>query len=61
MTPLRLDLVVGCKPVSRLNAVSTSHVLTFLRLTTRPLALIINFGEKPLSRAVRRVVNGIAD
>ena len=64
---LRIDLlvagrvVVECKAVTRYNPVFATQALTYLRLTNLQLALVINFGERPLRRAVHRVVNGLAE
>jgi GxxExxY protein len=65
--PLRLDLlveeqvVVECKAVEKLHPVFARQTLTYLRLTNRQLALLINFGERPLRRGVHRIVNGLPD
>jgi GxxExxY protein len=62
-TPLRFDLlvekcvIVECKAVEKLNDISQVQALTYLRLTDLRLALVINFGEKLVSRGIHRVVN----
>jgi GxxExxY protein len=66
-TQLRLDLlvancvVVECKAVTKFNPVFATQTLTYIRLTGLQLALIINFGQKPLRPGIRRVVNGLSD
>ena len=51
-SPLRIDLLVNdavileCKAASRYNEV---------------FALVINFGERPLRRGIRRIVDGYSD
>lgn len=64
---LRLDLIVEdlviieCKAVSRHNDIFITQALTYLRLTNRRLALIVNFGQRPLRKCVIRVANGLPD
>ena len=62
---LRLDLLVSdkvvieCKATSAHTAVFEAQALTYLRLLGLKLAMVINFGEKRVSKGVRRVVNGL--
>ena len=62
-TPLRLDLlvedsvIVEIKAVETLASVSRSQLLTYLRLSDKPLGLLINFGEKLVKDGIHRVVN----
>jgi GxxExxY protein len=64
-TPLRIDLVVEdvviveCKAVAQYHAVFDAQALTYLRLTGRRLALVINFGERMLKDGIHRIVNGL--
>ena len=44
--------------VERLNAAHAKQLLTYLRLTKRPLGLLINFGGATLKEGLRRIVNG---
>ena len=66
-SPLRIDLLVNdaviieCKAASRYNEVFTSQAITYLRLSNRRIALVINFGERPLRRGIRRIVDGYSD
>lgn len=50
-------LLVEIKSVERLNAAHAKQLLTYLRLTKRPLGLLINFGGETLKEGLRRVVN----
>jgi GxxExxY protein len=67
MSPLRIDLLVNdtviveCKAVNRFNDSFISQTVTYLRLTNRRVALIINFGQRPLRQGIRRVVDGLPD
>jgi GxxExxY protein len=66
-SPLRMDLLVNdaviveCKAVRRYDESFTSQTITYLRLTNRRVALVINFGERPLRRAIRRIVDQYVD
>ena len=63
--PLRVDLVVGgkvvveCKATARFNELFTAQTLTYLRLTGLKLGLVINFGDRMVSKGIHRVVNGL--
>lgn len=63
-SPLRIDLLVNdtviveCKAVQRYNEAFTAQAITYLRLTNRRVALIINFGQRPLRQSIRRVIDG---
>ncbi len=63
--PLRIDLIVDqkvvveCKATARYNDFFTAQTLTYLRLTGLKLGLVINFGERMVSKGVHRVVNGL--
>jgi iron complex transport system substrate-binding protein len=50
-------LLVEIKSVERLNAAHAKQLLTYLRLTNRPLGLLINFGGETLKEGLRRIVN----
>jgi len=62
---LRLDLVVGqlviveCKAVEQFNSIHLAQCLTQLRVTSKKLGLVINFGERYVKDGVHRVANGI--
>jgi GxxExxY protein len=61
---LRVDLIAGakviveCKAVAAYNSIFEVQVLTYLRLTSLKLGLIINFGERVVKDGIHRVVNG---
>jgi GxxExxY protein len=60
----RLDLLVNCeivievKAVESLNPVHLAQMLTYLRITSLPLGLILNFNVKYLPHDIKRVING---
>ncbi len=59
----RADLIVNdlimveIKSVERLSGVHAKQLLTYLRLTGRPLGLLVNFGGETLKDGLKRVVN----
>lgn len=61
--PLFLDLfineeiIVEVKSTEKFNPVYSAQLLTYLRLTNKPLGLIINFGEKFIKDGFHRIVN----
>ncbi len=63
----RLDLVVDdlvVVEVKSIEAVSPIHkkqVLTYLRLTKRPLGLLLNFNVNLMKQGISRIANGIAE
>jgi GxxExxY protein len=63
MSPLRLDLIVNdsvvveCKSATKFNPLFVAQALTYLRLCRKPIALVINFGQRPLRPGIRRIVN----
>ena len=62
-SPLRIDwivedlVIVECKAVTQYNGIFDAQALTYLRLTGRKLALVINFGERLLKDGIHRIVN----
>ena len=66
-TRLRLDLLVNEKVVVEVKAVSKlidafgAQALSYIRCSDKRLALIINFGQRPLRQGIQRVVNGLPD
>lgn len=64
---LRLDILVAecviveCKATTDYNPIFEAQALTYLRLTNRRLALVINFGERLVKNGIRRVVNGLVE
>jgi GxxExxY protein len=61
----RLDLlvedsiVVEIKSVEKVQPVHKKQLLTYLRLTKKPLGLLINFNEVKLVDGITRVINDI--
>lgn len=64
---LRLDLivegvlVVELKSVERMSPVHSKQLLTYLRLLSLPVGLLINFSAPTFKEGVRRIVNGKVD
>lgn len=62
-TELRVDLVVAdkviveCKATPDENPAFEAQALTYLRVSTLKLALVINFGRPLVKDGIRRVVN----
>ena len=50
-------LIVELKSLETLAPVHLKQMLTYLRMTEKPLGLLINFGEELLKTGLRRVVN----
>jgi GxxExxY protein len=63
----RLDLVVNdiviveIKSIEAVTAIHRKQILTYLRLTNRPLGLILNFNVNLMKDGISRIANGIAD
>ena len=63
--PLRVDLlvedlvVIEVKAVSIYNPIFEAQALTYLRMLTLKLALVINFGERLVKDGIHRVVNDL--
>jgi GxxExxY protein len=61
----RLDLlvenrvVVELKSVERVRPVHQKQLLTYLKLTNKPLGLLINFNENLLKDGLTRIVNNL--
>ncbi len=51
------QVVVEVKAVDRLMPIHDAQILSYLRLSGRPLGLIINFNVRTLKNGVRRFVN----
>jgi len=50
-------LVVEIKSVEKLSKAHAKQVLTYLRLTKRPVGLLLNFSEATMKDGIRRLVN----
>jgi GxxExxY protein len=63
----RADLVVEDLVIVELKSVETVHpvhkkqLLTYLRLSGKPLGLLINFGARLLRGGITRMVNGLEE
>jgi GxxExxY protein len=66
-SPLRIDLIAGgrviaeCKAVTAYNRIFEAQILTYLRLTSLKLGMVINFSERVVKGGIHRVVNGLKD
>lgn len=64
-SPLQIDLIAGgkviveCKAVTAHNSIFEAQILTYLRLTSLKLGMLINFGERIVKDGIHRVVNGL--
>lgn len=62
-TPLRIDLLVGglvvveCKATTQYNSIFEAQTMTYLRLMSLRIGLVINFGERLVKDGVHRVFN----
>lgn len=63
-TGFRADLLADNKVIVEIKSVQTllpihkAQTLTYLKLSQRPLALLINFGEASLKNGIHRFANG---
>ena len=53
------SVIVEVEATTEYNEIYESQALTYLRLTSLKLALVINFGERLLKHGIHRVVNGL--
>jgi GxxExxY protein len=51
------SLIVELKSVEKLTPLHGKQLLTYLRLTNRPLGLLVNFGQAMYKDGVQRIVN----
>lgn len=64
-TPLRLDalvekkVVVEVKSTAQYNPIFEAQTLTYLKMLSLRLGLVINFGERLVKDGIHRVVNGL--
>jgi GxxExxY protein len=62
-TPLRLDFLIGdtvvleIKAIESLQRVHSAQILTYLKLTAKPLGLLINFNVPQLREGIRRIIH----
>jgi GxxExxY protein len=52
-------VIVEVKAVEKHNTLYEAQLLTYLRASDKKLGLLINFGERYVSKGVRRIVNGL--
>ncbi len=63
----RLDIVVNdqviveMKSIEEISPVHKKQLLTYLRLTRRPLGLLLNFNVNLMKEGISRVANGIEE
>ncbi len=50
-------LILEIKSVERLSNLHAKQLLTYLRLTNRPLGLLLNFSGETMKEGIRRVAN----
>jgi iron complex transport system substrate-binding protein len=55
------SLIIEIKSVERLAPVHAKQLLTYLRLSGRPLGLMMNFGAEMFRDGVKRVINNRSD
>jgi GxxExxY protein len=53
------SVVVEMKAVEALAPVHYAQTLTYLRLSSKKLGLLINFNEAPLKNGIHRIVNNL--
>lgn len=58
---LEEKLIIEVKAVEELHPVHWAQVLTYLKLTTNKLGLLVNFNEKLVRDGIRRIANGFVD
>lgn len=54
---VRGRVVLELKSVEKVQAVHAKQLLTYLKLTQKPLGLLINFNESMLKNGITRIVN----
>ena len=56
---LRMEdrLILEIKSVERLANLHAKQLLTYLRLTSSPLGLLLNFSNETMKQGIRRVIN----
>jgi GxxExxY protein len=50
------QVVVELKPVEKLLPVHEAQILTYLKLTHRPVGLLLNFNVSLMKEGIRRIV-----
>jgi GxxExxY protein len=63
--PLYIDILVNnlviveVKATEKLHPIHEVQLLTYLRLTSKKLGLLINFGQEYVKEGIKRLVNGL--
>lgn len=52
------SVVIEVKAISKVHPIDKAQVLTYLRLTTLHLGLLINFNVEVLHHGIHRIING---
>lgn len=52
------QIIVEIKSIEQLSPVHKAQILTYLKLSKKPLALLINFGETYVKNGIHRFANG---
>ena len=55
------QVIVELKSVETVHPVHKKQLLTYLRLSGKPLGLLINFGARLLRGGITRIVNGLGE
>jgi GxxExxY protein len=55
------QLIIKLKSVEKLAPVHGKQLLTYLRITGRPVGLLLNFGEYLFKSGIRRIINNQSD
>jgi GxxExxY protein len=64
---MRLDFLIGgelvleLKSVERLTELHAAQLMTYLKMGSYPVGLLINFNTRLLRNGIRRVVNGVPE
>jgi GxxExxY protein len=53
-------VIVELKSVTKVAPVHSKQLLTYLKLSTMRLGLLVNFGEQYIGSGITRVVNGLS-
>jgi GxxExxY protein len=54
-------VIVEIKSIAALDRVHSKQVLTYLRLMTKRLGLLINFGDHLIKHGIKRIANGMPE
>lgn len=54
-------VIVEIKSVEAITGIHKKQLLTYLRLTNRPLGLLLNFNVELMKQGISRIANGVDD